>query len=108
MNKYRNQKIEVDGMTFDSRKEYKRWQELRLLQRAGEITDLNRQVPFGLMPSFKCNGHLYRPTTYIADFTYYDKNHKYIVEDVKGVRTKEYMIKKKLLAWLHGYEIQEV
>ena len=108
MSKYGNQKVVIDGILFDSKREANRWYELKLLERAGEITGLQRQVSFGLTPSFKCNGHSYRPSRYIADFAYYDKHGKYVVEDAKGVRTKEYMLKKKLVAWLHGFEIQEV
>lgn len=111
MNKYGNKAYVVDGITFASIKEGRRYQELKLMQRGGEITELQTQVPFQLIPAFVCNSKRYRPTMYIADFTYRDKDGRYIVEDVKGSKdtlTKEYMIKKKLMAWIHGYEIKEV
>lgn len=108
MNKYGNTRIEVDGIIFDSKREAARWKELKLMERAGEISDLQRQVPFSVIPSFRCNGHAYRESKYIADFTYRDKKGSFIVEDAKGVKTKEYMLKKKLVAWLHSIEIREV
>lgn len=109
MNKYGNKKIEVDGMVFDSKKEFKRWQELRLLQRAGEITELNRQVPFMLLPSQRTpEGAAVRAVEYIADFTYRDKRGAFVVEDVKGFRTKDYILKKKLMLFIHGNWIKEV
>lgn len=109
MSKYKNQKIEVDGMVFDSKREYKRWQELKLMQRAGEITDLERQVPFRLLPTQKTpQGSTVREVQYIADFTYRDKRGMLIVEDAKGVRTRDYITKKKLMLFMHGYWIREV
>lgn len=102
--KYGNTKVEVDGMPFDSKREAARWQELRLLERAGEISDLRRQVRYELVP--KLPGE--RPVDYIADFVYRDKNGNEVVEDVKGVRTPAYVIKRKLMLWRHGIRIREV
>ena len=104
--KYHNRKVTVDGITFDSVKEASRWQELKLLERAGEITGLVRQLKIELIPKTK----LYRACYYIPDFAYFDKRTgKTIYEDVKGgnFRTKEYLLKRKLLYWRHGIEILE-
>ena len=102
--KYGNTKVEVDGMPFDSKREAARWRELRLLERAGEISDLRRQVRYELVP--KLPGE--RPVDYIADFVYRDKNGNEVVEDVKGVRTPVYIIKRKLILWRYGIRIREV
>ena len=102
--KYRNKKITVDGITFDSKKEYNRYCELKLLEKAGLIEDIKRQVKFELIP--KQEGE--RAVNYVADFVYYDKNGEMVVEDTKGVRTKEYIIKRKLMLWRFGIQILEV
>lgn len=102
--KYGNTKVAIDGMPFDSKREAARWQELRLLERAGEISDLRRQVRYELVP--KLPGE--RPVDYIADFVYRDKNGNEVVEDAKGVRTQAYVIKRKLMLWRHGIRIREV
>jgi len=107
MSKYRNVKTVVDGITFDSKREADRYCELKLLQRAGKITDLRLQVPFELQPAFTVNGKKVRPIHYIADFVY-KENGQYIVEDAKGHRTKEYMLKRKMYAYKYGREIKEV
>lgn len=107
--KYRNQKITVDGQTFDSKKEANRFAELRLLERAGEIHGLQRQVPFTLIPSQRRDGKVIeRPCVYKADFVYTTQDGTEVVEDVKGLRTKEYIIKRKLLLYEFGYVIKEV
>ena len=107
--KYGNKKTVVDGITFDSRKEAQRWSELKLLQRAGEIFDLQRQVPFTLIPKQVRDGKtIERPCVYKADFVYKDKDGTEVVEDVKGVCTKEYRIKKKLMLWQFGIIVKEV
>lgn len=108
MSKYYNQKITVDGITFDSRKEYRRYRELCLMERAGEIDNLERQVKFELIPTQKKNGKVVeRACSYVADFVY-NENGEQVVEDAKGVRTKEYKIKRKMMRWLYGIEIKEV
>lgn len=107
MNKYRNKKVEIDGYTFDSRKEGDRYLELKLMLRAGVIKDLQMQVPFELIP--KQQGE--RACTYKADFVYTDiATGKQVVEDVKSKATKtpEYKIKKKLMLWVHGIRVVEI
>lgn len=98
MNKYRNKKTQVDMYVFDSIAESKRYKELALLQRAGEIQNLELQPRFLLQESFKKNGKAYRKIEYIADFMYEEKG-KVIVEDVKGMETKEFKIKRKLFEY---------
>jgi len=95
MNKYRNKKIQVDMYVFDSIAESKRYKELALLEKAGEITNLELQPRFTLQDSFKKNGKTYRKIEYIADFMYEEKG-KVIVEDVKGIQTDVFKIKHKL------------
>lgn len=102
--KYHNRKVTVDGLTFDSVKEASRWQELKLLEKAGEIVGLNRQLQIELIPKTK----LYRACYYVADFVYFDKRTgKTVYEDTKGMRTEVYKLKRKLLYWRHGIEIKE-
>lgn len=102
MNKYGARKVTVNGQIFDSQKECHRYGVLRLLERAGKISDLKRQVTYELIP--KQVGE--RACSYIADFTYYEDG-KLIVEDCKGYRTDEYKIKRKLMLWVHGIKIKE-
>ena len=114
--KYGAKKVVRDGMTFDSQIEYKRYCELLLLQRAGAIHDLKRQVEFELIPAQfeQSNGKkrgkcLERAVKYVADFVYRDVDtNKTIVEDTKGFKTKDYIIKRKLMLWVHGIRINEV
>jgi hypothetical protein len=107
-NKYHSRKITRDGMTFDSVKEYRRFCELRLLERAGAVTELERQVKFELIPSQRIDGKVVeRACAYIADFVYME-NGKKVVEDTKGFRTPDYIIKRKLMLWVHGIRIKEV
>jgi hypothetical protein len=107
-NKYHSRKITRDGMTFDSVKEYRRFCELRLLERAGAVTELERQVKFELIPSQRIGGKVVeRACAYIADFVYME-NGKKVVEDTKGFRTPDYIIKRKLMLWVHGIRIKEV
>lgn len=98
--KYGNKKTTVYGIEFDSRKEATRYCELRLLQEAGKISDLKLQVPFPVVingkPCFK----------YVADFTY-TENGRPIVEDVKGMKTQVYRLKKKVVEALYGFSIRE-
>ncbi len=103
MGKYNAKKTDVGGITFDSKKEAKRYEELRLLARAGEIQYLELQKVYELIP--KQSGE--RACKYIADFVYME-NGKQIVEDVKGKRTPVYIIKRKLMLWVHGIKIREV
>ena len=106
--KYRNTTTTVDGIRFDSRKEANRFCELKLMQRAGEISELRRQVVFTLIPAQYVAGKCAeRPVKYVADFVYVDNaTGKTVVEDVKSdaTVTPEYVIKRKLM--LYRYEIQ--
>lgn len=95
MNKYRNKKVIVDDYIFDSIQESKRYKELKLLLRAGQIQNLELQPHFLLQESFKKNNKTYRKIEYIADFKY-TENGKTIVEDVKGLQTDVFKIKHKL------------
>jgi hypothetical protein len=108
VNKYHSKKITRDGMTFDSVKEYRRFCDLSLLERAGKITNLQRQVPFLLIPSQRIDGKVAeRACNYIADFVY-EKDGQQVVEDTKGFKTKDYIIKRKLMLHVHGIRINEV
>lgn len=100
----------IDGIKFDSKKEANRYQELKLMQRAGIIRDLQRQVKYVLIPSQKGDDGrvIERPCTYIADFVYIDENGKTVVEDTKGYRTNDYKIKRKLMLYIHGVKINEI
>ena len=95
---------------FDSRKEARRYQELKLLERAGKITDLKCQVKFELIPAQYEDGKcVERAVTYIADFVY-TEGRQLVVEDVKSAITrkqKEYVIKRKLMLWIHHIRIRE-
>ena len=107
-NKYHNKKVQYDEMTFDSKKEYSYYLKYKLMEQAGEIHDLKMQVPFTLIETFKLKDKTYRKTVYKADFTFVDKEGKYHIIDVKGIRTDVYKLKKKLMAWKYGIEIEEV
>ena len=95
MNKYKNTKIVVDNIKFDSNLEATRYKELKLLERAGTITDLELQPRFLLQDSFKKNGRTFRKIEYVADFKYIE-NGKTIVEDVKGMQTDVFKLKHKI------------
>lgn len=105
--KYGNKKTIVDGITFDSKREAKRWQELQLLQKAGQIEDLERQVRFNFhingKPVMMNNGQCAR---YTADFTY-TENGQQIVEDVKGMVTGDYALRRALMRAIFGVTIRE-
>jgi hypothetical protein len=122
VHKYHSKKVEINGMVFDSKKEAKRFSELSLMEKAGTITDLQTQVKFVLIPAqyklierygkkgqrlkdgMKC---LERECAYIADFVYFQHGVK-VVEDTKGFRTKDFIIKRKLMLYMHGIEIKEI
>lgn len=122
-NKYKNQKIIVDNIKFDSKKEANRYFELRLLEKAGKIADLQRQVKYVLIPAqYEGTGEYYKKgvhkgeekkrlvekeCAYYADFVY-EQDGKTIVEDTKGMKTDKYIIKRKLMLWVHGIKIREV
>lgn len=109
-NKYKNKKVYYDGHWFDSQKEKSWYIKYKLMEQAGEIHDLKMQFPFTLIETFKLQNKTYRKTIYKADFTFIDKEGKYHVIDVKSpaTRTQVYQLKKKLMAWKYGIEIEEV
>ena len=108
MSKYHAKKVTHNGITFDSKKEYRRFCELSLLERAGTITDLQRQVKYELIPSQRIDGKVVeRPVHYVADFQY-RQDGKTVVEDTKGMKTRDYTIKRKLMLWVHKIKIREV
>lgn len=110
--KYKNKKVVVNGIKFDSQKEARYYTSLLLLERTGRIKDLRRQVKYELQPSFKLNSKTIRAINYIADFVYYDtKNECIKVIDVKGSKetlTDVYKLKKKLFEYKYQIEIEEV
>jgi hypothetical protein len=122
MSKYHSKKVTVNGVTFDSKKEYIRFCQLSQLEKAGAITNLQRQVKFELIPAQYETVERYgkggkrlkdgrkcveRAVCYLADFVF-EIDGKTIVEDVKGVKTKEYILKRKLMLHVHGIKISEV
>lgn len=107
MSKYYNVKTTIDGITFDSKKEAARYCELKLLEQGKVITDLQLQPKFEIQPGYIKNGRKVKPVYYIADFSY-KENGRLIVEDVKGKRTKEYLLKKKLVEYKYPFEIKEI
>lgn len=108
--KYHNKKVVIDGMVFDSKKEAERYSELKLMERAGLIEDLRRQVKFELIPAQREGGKLKeRAASYVADFVYRDKaTDKTVVEDTKGMRTRDYILKRKLMLYRYKIGIKEV
>lgn len=106
MTKYHNIPTTIDGIRFDSRKEANRFYQLRLMERAGEISNLRRQVEYELIPAQKTpEGRAVRPVKYVADFVY-DDHGKTVVEDVKGVKTREFQLKSKLMLWRYGIVVE--
>lgn len=124
-NKYSNKKVEIDGITFDSKKEAKRYQELLLLEKAGAIQDLQMQVKYVLIPAQRepdkigARGGRHKGKTieqecsYYADFVYFDKEtQETVVEDVKGFRGSKaydvFVIKRKLMLHVYGIRVREI
>lgn len=109
MAKYGNRKTIIGNKIFDSKREAERYRDLTLLMRAGEIEDLRTQVKYELIPKqYGEDGKLIeKSVNYYADFVYME-NGKTVVEDAKGCRTKEYIIKRKLMLHVHGIRIREV
>lgn len=101
--KYGNKKTQIDGLVFDSKREAKRYSELKRMQDCGLIEDLRCQVTFEVIP--KCGNE--RAAKYVADFTYMQDG-KMVTEDAKGTRTRDYVLKRKLMRWVHGIEVVEV
>lgn len=109
INKYHAQRVTTPEGTWASIKEYHRHCELQMLQKAGEITDLQEQVRYQLLPAQRINGKLAeRAVWYVADFVYRDKEGNLIIEDTKGKRTREYVIKRKLMLHVHNIRIKEL
>lgn len=119
-NKYHAKSVVIDGIKFPSGKEGERFLYLRELEKRGEITNLRRQVRFELLPAaykdvvkhLKTKDKVVRrlflnPVAYVADFVY-EKDGQTVVEDTKGYKTPEYVIKKKMMYALKGIEIQEI
>lgn len=118
-NKYKNKKIEYDGRIFDSSRELKRYKELKLLEANNEIQNLQMQVKYELIPAqrepdvigpkggVKKGKLIERECSYYADFVYI-KNGETIVEDTKGMRTTDYIIKRKLMLFIHNIKINEI
>lgn len=105
--KYGNRKVTIGGQTFDSTREYERFKKLRLLERAGQIDTLTRQPKFTLLPSQRnADGKVERPVVYVGDFMYREDG-KFVVEDAKGLRTRDYIIKRKLMLERHGITVRE-
>lgn len=103
--KYANEPTIVDGLRFDSKAEARRWCELRILERAGEISDLRRQVRYVLVPkTARPSGGVEREKAYVADFVY-AKNGVHIVEDVKGAEPAVWALKRALMLHVHGVEV---
>lgn len=124
MNKCRNRKVKTkDGLIHDSIKELRRWKELQLLERAGKIKDLQRQVKFELIPAQREQGTIgkrggikqgkliERELSYIADFVY-TENGKMVVEDAKGYKGGAiyalFVIKRKLMLYVHKIQVREI
>ena len=108
MPKYGNCKVIRDGIEFDSIKECQRYCELKLMQRAGVISDLQLQVSFELIPTQRIDGKVVeRAVNYVADFVY-KQDGQTVVEDTKGYKTTEYIMKRKMMLFFHGIRIREV
>ena len=107
-NKYGNKKVTVDGIKFDSVHEARTYVQLKTLQRGNVISDLRLQVPFELQPKFELNGKTVRAIKYVADFVFVNEKGETEVWDAKGVKTKEYLLKKKMFEYKYGMEIKEV
>lgn len=108
MSKYNNRKCTYDGHVFDSGRELERYFLLKAALKEGIISDLRLQVPFDIVPAEKApNGKPLRVLRYIADFTYLDKDGRLHVEDVKGVKTAVYKLKKRLMWHIYRIDIEE-
>ena len=109
-NKYGAMATELDGIRFDSKAEARRYSQLKAMEQAGEISGLQLQVPYELLPAQDINGKKERPVKYIADFVYRDRDGNQVVEDTKSAatKTKEFVLKRKMMLFFHGIAIREV
>lgn len=107
--KLKNQKTKIDSLSFDSKKEANRYCELKLLEKIGRIKNLRLQVPFELIPKQLDKGGkvLEKAVIYKADFVY-ERDGKTVVEDTKGFKTKDYIIKRKLMLFRYGIRVMEI
>lgn len=103
--KYSSAKTDIDGIRFDSKKEAEFYAELKLREKAGEITHLRLQPRYLLQEAFKHDGKQYREIEYVADFEYVE-NGVTVVVDVKGFKTAVYMIKRKLFLYKYGDKVK--
>lgn len=113
VNKYGAQPVVVNGQAYRSKRELKRHAELQMLERAGLIAELRREVPFELLGrQQRDDGGVEQPVTYVADYVYRDRERGgcLVVEDVKSkaTRTRDYIIKRKLMLREHGITIREI
>lgn len=108
--KYGNRKTVIDGHTFDSKREAARYGVLKLLERTGTITGLELQPRFELIPKQRRDdGRPERASEYVADFRYTDaRTGQTVIEDAKGMRTRDYIVKRKLMLQVHGISVREV
>lgn len=112
--KYGNKKIQLDGILFDSKKEANRYCELKLLEHCGKIAELQLQKEFVLIPAqYEGDGKqrkcVERAVKYKADFYYFDfDTGRYVCEDTKGFKTKEYILKRKMMLYFHKIRIFEI
>ncbi len=108
--KYGNRKTVIDGHAFDSKREAARYGVLKLLERTGTITDLELQPRFELIPKQRRDdGRPERACEYVADFRYTDaRTGQQVIEDAKGMRTRDYIIKRKLMLQVYGITVREV
>lgn len=112
MRKYNNEKTTIDGITFDSKLEAERFQQLRLLEKAEEIEALQLQVEFQILTGWTNpdTGERIRSKHYVADFVYYDKQSgKWIIEDTKGMETSDFKLKWDFMKTLYrDFEFRKV
>lgn len=106
--KYHSRKQTIDGHVFASKREAQRYSELKMLEKVGEISNLELQKRFELIPSQRIDGKVVeRPCYYVCDFAYCEGG-KQVIEDAKGMKTEVYKIKKKLMLYKYGIVIKEV
>lgn len=108
--KYGNKKVQIGDITFDSQKEANRYAELKMLERCGAIKQLELQKKFVLIPAQYIDGKcVEKSVSYYADFCYFDDERGMtVIEDTKGVKTPDYIIKRKLMLYIHGIRIVEI